>query len=113
MMKECLEYPNVTLIAPPLPISFGTHHTKMFAALYPEKVRVAIFTANFLANDWNNETQGIWFQNFGLKILSDNDKIKKEADFNDFETDLVQYLSSLGARVKDFCRKFHRFDILL
>jgi hypothetical protein len=117
MTKPCWEYSNVTPVAPPLPIPYGTHHTKMLVALYPEKVRVAIFTANFLSNDWNAKTQGVWCQDFGLKVLADSDDeedkgVAREslASANDFEADLIHYLSSLGAQVKLFCGELARFD---
>ncbi|OWZ18977.1 Tyrosyl-DNA phosphodiesterase [Phytophthora megakarya] len=112
MTKECREYANVTSVAPPLPIPYGTHHTKMLVALYPEKVRVAIFTANFLSNDWNTKTQGIWYQDFGLKVLADSEDEEKEAvaGASEFEADLAHYLSSLGAPVKVFCGELKRFD---
>ncbi|KAG3115967.1 hypothetical protein PI124_g7170 [Phytophthora idaei] len=113
MTKECREYPNVTPVAPPLPIPYGTHHTKMLVALYPKKVWVAIFTANFLSNDWNTKTQGLWYQDFGLKVLADSEDEEKEAvagRSGDFEADLVHYLSSLGAPVKLFCGELKRFD---
>ncbi|GMF64561.1 unnamed protein product [Phytophthora lilii] len=116
MMKECREYSNVTPVAPPLPIPYGTHHTKMLVALYPEKVRVAIFTANFLSNDWSTKTQAVWFQDFGLKFLVDSDDEEEEKSagacdvVNNFEGDLVHYLSSLGAPVKLFCGELKWFD---
>ena len=117
MMKECREYTNVTPVAPPLPIPYGTHHTKMIVSLYAEKVRVAIFTANFLPNDWHSKTQGVWYQDFGLKVLGDcNDEEEEErvgvknAGGADFEDDLVHYLSSLGGHVRLFCNELRRFD---
>ncbi|GMF44127.1 unnamed protein product [Phytophthora fragariaefolia] len=88
----------------------------MLVALYPEKVRVAIFTANFLSNDWNTKTQGVWFQDFDLKVLDDSDDEAEKPDAaklagaTNFEADLVQYLSSLGAPVKHFCGELRRFD---
>ncbi|KUF64698.1 Tyrosyl-DNA phosphodiesterase 1 [Phytophthora nicotianae] len=113
MTKECREYSNVTPVVPPLPIPYGTHHTKMLVALYSEKVRVAIFTANFLSNDWNSKTQGLWYQDFGLKVLADSEDEEEETvsgSSSDFEVDLVHYLSSLGAPVKLFCAELKRFD---
>ncbi|KAL3671324.1 hypothetical protein V7S43_003254 [Phytophthora oleae] len=115
MMKECREYANVTAVTPPLPIPYGTHHTKMFVALYPDKARVAIFTANFLSNDWNTKTQGVWYQDFELKVLADSEDEEKEAaesseGVSAFEDDLIYYLSSLGAPVKAFCEELKRFD---
>lgn len=115
MARSCAPYTNVTVVAPPLPIPYGTHHTKMFVAVYPDKVRVAVFTANFISIDWNNKTQGVWHQDFGLKVLQDDDEddSKPASDHSmqpDFEADLVAYLSTLGAPVSDFCRELRRFD---
>uniref|UniRef100_M4B9X6 Uncharacterized protein n=1 Tax=Hyaloperonospora arabidopsidis (strain Emoy2) TaxID=559515 RepID=M4B9X6_HYAAE len=117
MMKECREYANVTPVAPLLPIPYGTHHAKIIIALYSEKVRVAIFTANFLSNDWHSKTQGVWYQDFGVKVLcdcNDEEQENKAAAENiggvDFEDDLVRYLSSLGEHVHRFCKELQRFD---
>lgn len=124
MDRECAAFANVTPVAPPLPIPYGTHHTKMMVVVYPDKVRVAIFTANFISIDWNNKTQGVWYQDFGLKVLadsSDEEEEEKEAKSSsteegskiklpDFEADLVGYLSALGSPVAAFCRELHRFD---
>ncbi|RLN97701.1 hypothetical protein BBJ28_00012097, partial [Nothophytophthora sp. Chile5] len=118
MAKECRAYTNVTPVAPPLPIPYGTHHTKMLVALHPDKVRVAIFTANFLSGDWNCKTQGVWYQDFDLKVVADSDDEEEtpvaaaasSAAVHDFEADLVLYLSSLGHQVKLFCGELKRFD---
>eukprot|EP00644_Phytophthora_capsici_P011454 jgi/Phyca11/508692/fgenesh2_kg.PHYCAscaffold_37_\ len=87
----------------------------MFVALYPDKARVAIFSANFLSNDWNTKTQGVWYQDFELKVLGDSEDEEKETaesseDVAAFEDDLIHYLSSLGAPVKTFCRELKMFD---
>lgn len=127
MDRECAAFANITPVAPPLPIPYGTHHTKMMVVVFPDKVRVAIFTANFIPNDWDSKTQGVWCQDFGLKVLpdsSDEDEDEKEAHSSpasgptpgsktklpDFEVDLVDYLSRLGSPVAAFCRELRRFD---
>lgn len=33
MAHECSSYSNVSVVAPPLPIPYGTHHTKMMVRL--------------------------------------------------------------------------------
>lgn len=120
MDRECVAFENITPVAPPLPIAYGTHHTKMMAVIYPEKVRVAIFTANFISIDWDNKSQGVWHQDFGLKLLDDSSDEEKQSKTSsaekrsrkqlDFETDLTEYLSALGAPVVTFCRELARFD---
>jgi|EP01047_Picozoa_sp_COSAG01_P072108 tyrosyl-DNA phosphodiesterase-1 len=46
---------------PPLP-PFGTHHTKAALVFSPCALRLMICTANYIAVDWENKTQGVWYQ---------------------------------------------------
>ncbi|KAJ3705221.1 hypothetical protein LUZ61_008926 [Rhynchospora tenuis] len=74
---------------PPLPISYGTHHSKAMFLVYPTGVRIIVHTANLIHVDWNNKTQGLWMQDFPWKdasILSNR---------SPFENDLVDYLYAL------------------
>ncbi|KAI3863098.1 hypothetical protein MKW98_015556 [Papaver atlanticum] len=80
---------NWVLHKPPLPISYGTHHSKAMFLVYPKGVRVAIHTANLIHVDWNNKSQGLWMQDFPWKDQNDQNKICG------FENDLVDYLSAL------------------
>ena len=50
--------PHVRLAQAKLPDPFGTHHTKMMILKYAEGLRVAITTANLIAHDWHQKTQG-------------------------------------------------------
>lgn len=47
----------------------GTHHSKMVIAFYPEGVRVAVTTANFIYIDWNNKSQVSWNAFHVLSLL--------------------------------------------
>ncbi|XP_073005062.1 tyrosyl-DNA phosphodiesterase 1 isoform X1 [Typha latifolia] len=80
---------NWILHKPPLPISYGTHHSKAMLLVYPQGVRVVVHTANLIYVDWNNKTQGLWMQDFPWK----DDKISNKGSF--FENDLVDYLKTL------------------
>lgn len=53
--------------APPLPVSFGTHHSKAFVIGRRNSVTVAIHTANLIRIDWHNKTQAVWCQTFPVK----------------------------------------------
>ncbi|CAM9000709.1 unnamed protein product [Rhodiola kirilowii] len=74
---------------PPLPISFGTHHSKAMLLVYPRGVRVVVHTANLIHVDWNNKSQGLWMQDFPWKAKNDASKSCP------FQNDLVDYLSML------------------
>ncbi|CAN1319058.1 Tyrosyl-DNA phosphodiesterase 1, partial [Linum perenne] len=80
---------NWILHKPPLPISFGTHHSKAMFLVYPKGVRVIVHTANLIYVDWNNKTQGLWMQDFPWKDEKNGDR------GCGFEGDLVDYLGAL------------------
>lgn len=79
---------NWILHKPPLPISYGTHHSKAMLLVYPQGLRVVVHTANLIHVDWNNKTQGLWMQDFPWKDPKDS-----KGSF--FENDLVDYLNAL------------------
>ncbi|KAL6840568.1 hypothetical protein ACP4OV_029432 [Aristida adscensionis] len=74
---------------PPLPISFGTHHSKAMLLVYSQGIRVVVHTANLIHVDWNNKSQGLWMQDFPWKDAKDMNKNVP------FENELVDYLSAL------------------
>ncbi|KAL6992720.1 hypothetical protein U1Q18_010834 [Sarracenia purpurea var. burkii] len=80
---------NWILHKPPLPISYGTHHSKAMLLVYPRGVRIIVHTANLIHVDWNNKSQGLWMQDFPWK---DQNSSTKGCGF---ESDLIDYLSAL------------------
>ncbi|KAG9140509.1 hypothetical protein Leryth_023021 [Lithospermum erythrorhizon] len=74
---------------PPLPISYGTHHSKAMFLIYPRGVRIIVHTANLIYVDWNNKSQGLWMQDFPWKDENSSSKGCL------FESDLVDYLGAL------------------
>lgn len=80
---------NWILHKPPLPISFGTHHSKAMLLVYPRGIRVIVHTANLIYVDWNNKSQGLWMQDFPWKNQNNSSK------GCGFENDLIDYLSAL------------------
>lgn len=95
--------PKIHVTQPPLPIQFGTHHSKMMVLFYPTGIRIVICTANFIPSDWENKTQGIWVKDFPLKTAT-------APTTSVFETDLITYLSSLGPSVEAQTQHVKRFD---
>uniref|UniRef100_A0A0A9AMC4 Tyrosyl-DNA phosphodiesterase-related n=1 Tax=Arundo donax TaxID=35708 RepID=A0A0A9AMC4_ARUDO len=65
---------NWILHKPPLPISFGTHHSKAMLLVYPQGIRIVVHTANLIHVDWNNKSQGLWMQDFPWKDAKDINK---------------------------------------
>ncbi|KAH7436531.1 hypothetical protein KP509_05G024500 [Ceratopteris richardii] len=85
-----MEKPSHWLLhKPPLPLSYGTHHSKAMVLLYQTGVRVIVHTANLIYVDWNNKTQGLWMQDFPYK----NEDTKGSTSL--FEEDFVEYLEAL------------------
>ncbi|CAM9540942.1 unnamed protein product, partial [Heterosigma akashiwo] len=95
---------NISLYRPNLPISYGTHHTKMAVLFYDTGVRVAIMTNNFIEQDWQGKSQGIWVQDFPLKA----DGLKEAP--SDFESDLVNYIHHLGGPTKTAADEIRNFS---
>ncbi|KAH7428257.1 hypothetical protein KP509_10G083500 [Ceratopteris richardii] len=84
---------------PPLPLSYGTHHSKAMVLLYQTGVRVIVHTANLIYVDWNNKTQGLWMQDFPYK----NEDTKGCTSL--FEEDFVEYLEALQDPLKETSMK--------
>jgi tyrosyl-DNA phosphodiesterase-1 len=98
---------------PPLPISFGTHHTKAIFAfsddlsaiargdgtpVTPVGVRVAILTCNFICDDVQRKNQGFFVQDFPL--LNPQARPASASSPNDFGPALMRYLAvACGGRL--------------
>uniref|UniRef100_A0A5K3FAN9 Zf-CCHH domain-containing protein n=2 Tax=Mesocestoides corti TaxID=53468 RepID=A0A5K3FAN9_MESCO len=77
---------NVSVIEAPLPIAYGTHHTKMMLLLYEDGLRIVIHTANQVKSDWALRTQGIW--------ISPKLNRGREDSKTQFRKDLIAYLTA-------------------
>ncbi|KPA84425.1 tyrosyl-DNA phosphodiesterase-like protein [Leptomonas pyrrhocoris] len=88
-------------LEPPLPIAFGTYHTKMAVCVNARGVRVCIFTANLVEQDWRWKTQGIYMQDFPWEgAASDSPATvplpKRSAKASDFARQLRRYWACCG-----------------
>ncbi|KAL0031162.1 hypothetical protein WJX77_006853 [Trebouxia sp. C0004] len=79
---------NLVVHAPPLPVQFGTYHSKAFMIEYERGLRVVVHTANLIYVDCNNKSQGLWYQDFPRK----NDTSPATSEF---EQELADYLKAL------------------
>ncbi|GIM16096.1 hypothetical protein Vretimale_18742, partial [Volvox reticuliferus] len=83
--------PHAQLHRPPLPIMYGTHHSKAFLVSYPHGLRLIIHTANCVQPDCHDKTQGLWVQDFPRKATS----VTAPAT-SMFERDLTAYFRALA-----------------
>ena len=87
---------TATFTKPRLPLSYGTHHTKAMVAIKKGLgVRVGVFTANFIKDDWDRKNQGLFVQDFpwvqpgGENVPSANGEV--------FRQELLTYLQDASA----------------
>ncbi|KAM3186062.1 hypothetical protein ACTXT7_005112 [Hymenolepis weldensis] len=93
LRQKASKMSNITVIEAPLPIAYGTHHTKMMLLKYDDGMRVVIHTANQIQSDWSLRTQGIWIS---PKLTPGN----KDSKTN-FRADLIEYLKTYDSRQLD------------
>ncbi|KAI0533606.1 tyrosyl-DNA phosphodiesterase [Xylaria digitata] len=61
LQEQAGQHKNVTLHTAYTSEMFGTHHTKMLVLLrHDDTAQVIIHTANMIAKDWTNMTNGVW-----------------------------------------------------
>jgi len=93
LQGDAMNYKNVQLLQPRLPIMFGTHHTKMMLLFYTDGMRVVIHTANMIEQDWGQKTQGLWKSPLFPKL--DSITSRGYSPQNDtFKKDLMDYINA-------------------
>ena len=105
MLTTCrIELPATLQVhKPPLPMAWGTHHTKMAVLLSNIGVRVIITTANYIQGDWATKAQGIWLQDFPLKS-------KSSPPTSDFEHALTDYVRALKGPAVSIAESLELYD---
>ena len=92
--RSCTSFARV--IKPHLPIPFGTHHSKAVLAINELGIRVAIFTANFVFDDWNRKNQGIYCEDFPYKRATAATQSATAPSC--MELELIRYFAAAGWR---------------
>ena len=91
-----------------MPEMFGTHHSKMLILFrHDDSAQVIIHTANMIAKDWTNLTNGVW-RSPQLPLLKSTTTTTTAAEAGigsgaRFKTDLLNYLRAYNTR-RDVCR---------
>ncbi|KAK5633023.1 hypothetical protein RRF57_008737 [Xylaria bambusicola] len=115
LQEHAGQHQNVTLHTACMPEMFGTHHSKMLVLFrHDDTVQVIIHTANMIAKDWTNMTNGAWISPVLPKLQS----LPQEAGADGvvgsgsrFKFDLLSYLRAYntirnvcGSLVKDLAK---------
>lgn len=93
---------NVYLQSP-----FGTHHSKIMVLFYGDNAdhcEIIIHTANLIAHDWENTTQGVWRSGRLARTSGDYKK-------SQFQTDFIEYLQSYKlSSLKPLIKQIANYD---
>ncbi|KAI9171204.1 putative tyrosyl-DNA phosphodiesterase [Paramyrothecium foliicola] len=104
LIEQAAEFKNVRLHVAPMPEMFGTHHSKMMILFrHDESAQVIIHTANMIAKDWTNMTNGVWGSPRLPKLSSSTRPPTTQQETGNsigqqFKADLLSYLSRYDSR---------------
>ncbi|KAI0099018.1 tyrosyl-DNA phosphodiesterase [Nemania sp. FL0031] len=107
LLEQAKEYGNVTLHTAYMPEMFGTHHTKMLILFrHDDTAQVIIHTANMIAKDWTNMTNGAWISPLLPKLQSSPEVPEPHGTVGSgsrFKFDLLSYLRAYN-KVRNVCK---------
>ncbi|KAI3332224.1 tyrosyl-DNA phosphodiesterase [Xylariaceae sp. AK1471] len=102
LQNQSAQYKNVTLHTAYMPEMFGTHHSKMLVLVrHDDTAQVIIHTANMIAKDWTNMTNGVWQSPLLPKLQSPQRAAKADMNIGSgsrFSFDLLSYLRAYNTK---------------
>lgn len=101
---------NVVLHLEPMFAAYGTHHSKIMVIFFEDQtMQVVIHTANMIAFDWGNMTQGAWVSP-RLERLDMTSKAKCKVG-TQFGTDFKAYFAHYkNPKVKELAKALDKYD---
>ncbi|CAG0884760.1 unnamed protein product [Cyprideis torosa] len=90
--EDLSAYPNVEKKAVQVSEPWGTHHTKLMLLLYDAGLRVVVHTANMIAMDWINRSQGAWVSPLFSPLNGEASATAGDSRTK-FKKDLLEYLA--------------------
>ncbi|KAI3336021.1 tyrosyl-DNA phosphodiesterase [Ustulina deusta] len=106
LQEQAGQHKNVTLHTAYMPEMFGTHHSKMLVLLrHDDTAQVIIHTANMIAKDWANMTNGVWISPLLPKLQSPPSVTSTHGTIGSgsrFKFDLLSYLRAYNT-VRNVC----------
>ncbi|KAI1122439.1 tyrosyl-DNA phosphodiesterase [Nemania abortiva] len=107
LQEQAKQYGNVALHTAYMPEMFGTHHSKMLILFkHDDTAQVIIHTANMIAKDWTNMTNGVWISPSLPKLQSPDQVAEIYGTIGSsprFKFDLLSYLRAYN-KVRNVCR---------
>ena len=96
------KYSRIIVVPVNLPLTYGTHHTKMMILQSEGGIRVVIHTANLIMVDWTVKTQGVWVSPL-CPLIPECDQIADAVDSDclSFKSYLLKYLSEYKTSATD------------
>eukprot|EP00928_Gymnodinium_smaydae_P084681 TRINITY_DN6796_c0_g2_i1.p1 TRINITY_DN6796_c0_g2~~TRINITY_DN6796_c0_g2_i1.p1 ORF type:complete len:719 (-),score=122.58 TRINITY_DN6796_c0_g2_i1:70-2187(-) len=94
------------LHAPPLPLQWGTHHSKLALLLYNDCIRVCVRTFNDIFHDFHRKSQAMYVQDFPAVDSMSTSHSSSDGFGSDFERQLVRYFSRCGGFDAGRLRKY-------
>jgi len=88
-------YRNLRIYKVKMTMKYGTHHSKMIFIQYKsEGMRIVITSANMIAIDWMYKVNGIYLQDFPLKVRNSENSDNTASD-DDFGSTLYSYCNQV------------------
>lgn len=90
---------HTSVHSPPLPLQWGTHHSKLALILYDDCLRVCVRTFNDLYSDVHGKSQALYVQDFPVRAEKGScsgGTSCEDAFGTDFEQHLKRYLHHCG-----------------
>ncbi|KAL5253522.1 hypothetical protein ACHWQZ_G013351 [Mnemiopsis leidyi] len=102
------KYSRIVVVPVSLPLTYGTHHTKLMVLQSEGGVRVVVHTANLVQSDWTVKTQGVWVSPL-CPAMSEHDS---PAGGSDFKSYLLKYLEAYKTSATDqLVRILSKYDM--
>ncbi|TGJ81080.1 hypothetical protein E0Z10_g7690 [Xylaria hypoxylon] len=106
LQEQAGQHKNITLHTAYMPEMFGTHHSKMLVLVrHDDTAQVIIHTANMIAKDWTNMTNGVWVSPLLPKLESPRQVAGAHGAIGSgsrFKFDLLSYLRAYNT-VRNVC----------
>ena len=109
---ECTKYSRVIIVPVPLPLSYGTHHTKLMLLQSEAGIRVVVHTANLVRCDWTVKAQGVWISPLCPLMSSVKDGDTEDTECLAFKPYLLKYLKAYTTpATEQLCRILSKYDM--